>query len=728
MMITVCVCLLASFQNANYINALQSSVQELPSISPEPTGSPAPSPSPSNIPTQTQAPSFSLSPTTTPTLMPSFEPSDTPSNNPTLYPTDSPAPSPSPSDIPTTVPSQNPSLSLHPSTSLQPSASPSKLPSEAPTISFEPSVSASPTGTVFLVAKTVKMILPDVIGTMNTTNIELFEEETKLYLQQKVHQAVGVWTIEVQSITVTDQSVIGSRRALDITSNTNLLRRAEQQESKSLLITFQAVASAILDRSENFDLTLFLEILFENTDNVLELRATLEQEESYSQAVLIEQPESDDTVGAAKGPTITGALFGVSMSMVGSALLYLWIKKRRVNRDSFGEDPNAALKDPRTFSRSYDSQDEASATSTPRAFVVQSRTFETFQNPYYGPFTFRIDDDDEERVQSPSAIETSIVVRGGHNDDLRYEPALIRTESNIEVPETPVTAFTLNRTTFSTQGDSRYEDGDSAIEKYIGIQKLPPTEDENSVGSVLGTYPATSRWAVGNPIPAHNAASNQKRKRFPNVFKSPFRRVKADIDGNDDNYKGEDHECDEVTSESGEILIAGRSLTKHNNRNIISNLVRDEKNDDNADPLGNDLSAPVPTTIGGPDSVPSLLVQSTMSRSNSVRIVDEIAYLYSKATTTGDSQVHESSNLSILSHSVVADYAAWSGVGDDDDNDDVKKCSPTRSSTNHAAAGSDAHLTTALDGDKIRPNGYLSDNGDNIEEIEVYEDGELFDP
>lgn len=706
MMISIGVALMALVNNVNNVYGAQASIQDLLSISSEPTESPAPSPSPSAVPTVTQAPSFSLSPSITPTLIPTLEPSETPSNPPTLFPTESPAPSPSPSDTPTGSPSQSPSLSLHPSASLQPSASPTAHPSGAPSISF------APTGPVLLVAKAVKVIFPDVVGTMDKRNIELFEEETKLYLQRKVHHAVGVWEMEVQSITVTGQSVVGSRRALDMKNNANLLRRAEQHEPKSLLITFQAVAAAILDRSENFDLTLFLEIFFENADNVLELRTALQQVDSYAQAVFIQEPESDDNVGAAKGPTITGVIFGVSMSMVGSALIWMWMKKRRSKRNGLGEEPNSELKDPTTFSKSYDSQYDDPSTS-PLAFVVESKTFETFHNPYNGPFTFRNDDEDE-RPQSPPSIETSIVLRGGQGH-LMYEPALIRTESNIEVPETPVTAFTMNKNTFTPQGETGYEDGDTAIETCIGVQRVPPTEDENSVGSVIGSYSTTSRRIVGSAVKGRNEASHQKRARFPIVFKSPFRRVKAENSDGDNNH--DDHECNEVSSESGGIMAAGRALINHKNTIIVSNTIRNE-NDENAAPPRNTPSIAIPIAIGGPDFLPSL-VQSTVSRGDSVGIVDEVAYLYS-TVSMGDSIIRLPSNLSKLSHSVEADYAAQSGAGEDGKEDVAKNYEPTTLSTLRTPTRS--VVSTTVDESKSRANGYFSDDGDNIEEIEVYED------
>ena len=266
-----------------------------PTTSPYPTETAAPSPSPSESPTDTQSPSVTFLPSDSPSTYPSMIPSDSPSHSPTDAPTDSPAPSPSPSESPTLHPSYSPSISL------QPSATPTKAPTGTPSSSPSsyPTITASPTGIVFLLANNVEVEFPKVSGKMNDEQRLVFEEETKRHLQGIIDQAPGVLQIEIEAITVTGQDLVdanvtegdgNNERNLQYTEP-SVRRRMNTHTSKNLLITMQVVATAILDRTENFDLKEYLEIFFENEKNTRELQMILEQESEFNGFFL--EPISD---------------------------------------------------------------------------------------------------------------------------------------------------------------------------------------------------------------------------------------------------------------------------------------------------------------------------------------------------------------------------------------------------------------------------------------------------
>jgi hypothetical protein len=587
---------------------------------------------------------------------------------------------------------------LNPSASRQPSASPTDGPSETPTISIAPSTSASPIAAVLLTANAVEVTLQGVSGQMDVANTEFFEEETKLFLQEKIHQAAGVLEIEIQSITVTSQAVVGARRALDITKE--MLRRGVQQQgSPSLVITVLAVASAILDRDEHFDLSLFLGIVFENAENQRELRNRLEQLDSFSQAVFAQDPESEGnaTETAAMGPTITGAMFGATASVVGCGMIWMWIQKRRFINSETSEDARRKSSIPATFSQS-DADDDPCPTSRP--FVVDPNTFETMEKPKCDPCN--LGNVEQWRSTSARSVEENII-REGRIAQLRYEPALIRTESNIEVPETPVTAFTMIGTTFTSTKAGTHAERDTPLVSHIGVE-MPLKEDEGS-GCVLMGSPKEHLRSAGDGTNRDDNSRRKKKSRFDFDFRSPFRRGKqadngtvkfnaaaaADDDDDDDDVYDNDFD---VSSVSGGFLAA---LTNH-----IGNPSSNKGETEACQPLSED-PVKVPSTIGGPDALPSL-ANSIKSRDATVTIVDEIAYLYA----TNHGEIREPSNLSRPFFSG-ADFPVPSA-------DDFIECVTNRKTTNTPIP---CRWTPAVarSGKLNRPSCYLSDDSD-IEENE----------
>ena len=390
-----------------------------PTISPAPTESPAPSPSPSFVPTDTQAPSHSMLPSYSPTPAPT---TSTPSATPTDSPTESPAPSPSPSDIPTPFPT----------TSAAPSMSPTDLPSEFPSKnpSFSPTTSSpseSPTGPILLTIVGVKFTIQNVTGEreMSLPNVKYFEKQTTLYLRSQIQQAPGVFKIEVENVLVTDQNFVVHNDGGNFIVDPFLRKRRQLEASQTHLdVTIDVVVSVVLNRSENLKLDVFFEDFFETPEHENELRSILEQEKSFTQGIFIKGAISSSSASVKKpsnGTAVTGTVLGVLALIVGSGLIWMWIQTRRIavlQSNNSGKIENIG-----TISKSFESDDKRVAISG-------------------AGYTREIDDGDAQGLKTTRNDESCH--NENKNEKFEYIPTLMHTECNIEVPDTPVTAFAVN--------------------------------------------------------------------------------------------------------------------------------------------------------------------------------------------------------------------------------------------------------------------------------------------
>jgi hypothetical protein len=457
-----------------------------------------------------------------------------------------------------------------------------------------------------------------VTQTMQESHITFFQEETKIFLQNNLHHVPGVLDIQVQAVTVSSQKLVGARRR---TTEANELQRQLKQDKmqnpQALVVSMQVVAMALLDPKEHFDLEKFLDVFFENYENLLALRRSLEQEESFSKDIFWQRHslEGNDRDRSMAGST-AGAVFGVTVSLVGLVgVLMWWIRRKRIISIVDEEkDPDELHQ--MTFSHSYDT-DECLPDSIPtKKFVVDSRTFETtalslsHSKEKLMSTTERdapSGDDDFEHLEAQSDGNESVgsVIEPPH---LMYTPVLMSTESNIEVPETPVTAFTGAKSTLVTPHGSSIAksggysfDANSILDASAKIPPLPNTSFSRSEKAVCALH-----------------EDEHKRKhllpQIPHIWKSPFRREATKE--SDDDSKDSDGESDNgsdvvVTPFASEDIMVEQTRAMNHKKS-----------------LQNVRTSRPPIEIGGPDTIPSL-VQSQVSKDNSVDIVNEVSYLYS---------------------------------------------------------------------------------------------------
>lgn len=183
--------------------------------------------------------------------------------------------------------------------------------------------------------------------------------------------------------------------------------------------------------------------------------------------------------------------------------------------------------------------------------------------------------DDKEQPAIEKSMESTL--------EPPYTPALMTTESNIEVPETPQTAF------FATPAGG----GTKSVHSFGGASLLetpklrPRTKDETG--------------------PTSTSFDTKRKVLLPRLWKAPFRReVHNDFDEEEAGGDDDGSEVVAFTPPSGRRAHEKRA----------------------------DRYAPhPPIEIGGPENIPSL-VPSNAAKEDSVGIVDEVAYLYS--TTQGN--------------------------------------------------------------------------------------------
>ena len=490
-----------------------------PTVSPAPTESPAPSPSPSYVPTNTQQPSHSMAPSHSPSSAPS---TPKPSSTPTDLPTESPAPSPSPSAIPTPLPSKSVAPSTSPTVS--PSESPSQNPSSSPTTS---SPSVSPTGPILLTVENVKFAIENITRKqeMDPLHLKYFEKEMTFYLREQIQEAPGAFKFHVENVLVTDQILVVQNEDSNFSRGPVLRRRRRLEEMQTnLVITIDVVVSVLFNTSENLKLMALFEEFFNSNKHQTQLRDLLEHDEFFGQGIVTKEEFSSSDAFVKKevnGTAITGTILGLLALVVGSGILWMWIQARR----GVSSEPKvtAKIQNFNTISRSFESDN-----STKR----------------------EIDENYSQRSKSTrNSQECHVETDSLSNSQLMYIPTLMPTLSNIEVPDTPVTAFAVNGFTtpasangFMTPASTRSNKPTAALPKLLGesIQtQNGPSEKELKDAS----------------------SSNSRKQKLPlppkllSPFKSPFlREMKAG-----DTVEKDDGQDFDAFSISGVGLVAGEN-------------------------------------------------------------------------------------------------------------------------------------------------------------------------
>ncbi|MGK3741744.1 MAG: hypothetical protein ACI8RD_013822 [Bacillariaceae sp.] len=396
---------------------------------------------------------------------------------------------------------------------------------------------------------------------MNASNIEYFEEKIKIYLENHVYKYSEVFVIEVEEVLVTNQR-------LNMEGSNNTL----------LLVTIEVTASISLNSPETFDFEVFLEDFFEEPNHQKGLRAILENDMSFSGGMFIKKVEISSSKNAsvpkasASNKIVTGAVLGTVALIVACGLIWMWIQTRH-RILNFRSIRDRKLNNQSTDSKSYDSNDRSAAISygdaSGRILVTDSSSSS--------------DDINQNNQSHPTELndeETSI-----SNSRLMYIPTLIATESNIEVPDTPVTAFAING--FRTPRNDN--------------EMLLSTGEKSNQDELL--------------------AERKKKNLLPPsiLWKSPFHREskpKYKVDNDVEN------EFEASSSMFGAGVVAGE-----NNVGFFGGRKKETKVKE-SNRASTIQSPPPPTEIGGPNP-PPYAKSSIANDYGVVDIVDEIAYLYS---------------------------------------------------------------------------------------------------
>jgi hypothetical protein len=276
---------------------------------------------------------------------------------------------------------------------------------------------------------------------MNDKNREIFERITLEFLSSTIQTSPEGTKITIDSLIVTNQSVDAMTRRLSSTHIDAL---------HTLTVTFDVTASLLLDDTEGFDFSALLSDFFADSETVLALRDALKTSSTFfvqgTQGTLASNVEEDRGPQSTKtGETnslvsIAGALIGVAVTLAGSAAMFLWIRSRksddvpRLNRAFSGD-----LEDQSDFSvPSRESYRVRHLATSPKESEPPTTPGLTF-----GQFTW---EDSDEREQYPNekasppffspvgTVETNLMP--GVSDF--YKPVFISMESNIEIPDTPV--------------------------------------------------------------------------------------------------------------------------------------------------------------------------------------------------------------------------------------------------------------------------------------------------
>ena len=329
-------------------------------------------------------------------------------------PTESPAPSPSPSEAPTPhptistsptkAPTNAPSTSK-PSSSPTESPAPSPSPSEAPTMTPTPGLNAH-------VASNVVVTFENVGSRMNNDDIGIFETLTNEFLENTFPIIEEIREIHFDHVTVTMQSLEETRRKLV---------EFEGPIMYDLSITFNALAYIRHElEPEKFDFQEMLDSFFSDKSHVEQLKFILSEQVTFFKVVtkVSEAGDGDESANAKPSGSAVAVLGGIigSSVLVCIAFGFLWRRRR-----TSGLKIKKSISVCSTDSQDYDDENQLEP-YTPykaeRIFSIDSENHEAQLHPRYAI--------DRRGMISPTEESISKV------------PGFLSTESNIEVPKTPL--------------------------------------------------------------------------------------------------------------------------------------------------------------------------------------------------------------------------------------------------------------------------------------------------
>lgn len=428
-------------------------------------------------------------------------------------PTESPAPSPSPSEAPT----PNPTISASPTkaptnapTTSKPSSSPtespapSPSPSEAPTPVPSVSPSSQPTPSLNAhVASNVVVTFENVGSRMNNDDIGIFETLTNEYLENTFAIFEEIREIHFDHVTVTMQSLEETRRKLV---------EFEGPIMYDLSITFNTLAYIRHElEPESFDFQEMLDTFFSDKSHVEELKFILSEQVNFFKVVTKVSEASDGDKSA--NAKLSGSAAAVLGGIIGSSVLvciafgFLWRRRR-----TSGLKIKKSISVCSTDSQDYDDENQLEP-----------------YTPYKAERIFSIDSENHEAQLHPRyAID-----RRGMISPTEESIKVLSTESNIEVPKTPLCFATpssmAGKFTMDTPNDAfaffqnsssrnfftKVQDtlnwGENAIKETINGTTHVTTVKEGVVESesVSGTPTAQDGLVYQNSTISSNSSSEQ---------------------------------------------------------------------------------------------------------------------------------------------------------------------------------------------------------------------------
>eukprot|EP00980_Cylindrotheca_fusiformis_P031255 scaffold26088_cov132-Cylindrotheca_fusiformis.AAC.2 len=422
-----------------------------------------PLPPPSNPPTQRATMDPTRSPTSSPTKAPTISPTMAPTKSPTSEPSMAPStleptsfPSASPTKTPVSLPPTKPDETRAPS--LVPSAAPSSVPTAtkslsptAPDETHKPTQSPTtqgPTGPSFQTYFTTNELVLDGVsgGILKGDSQTAFVQITSEYLTNYVDNVLRDSTVKQVGVTVSDQSILDSRRT----------RRSLQGEV-SLSVEFNCILQVASSSSFNAQSLIngafattsrresYRELLTGSGDGVLEgitdvrLPGTKGNNNGTVNA-------GDDGLGAG---VITGIAVGIAFFILAIVvMLFLSSRKKSRGRRAVEETQK------NVSTGQLSSQDEV--VSTPRgrlnAEIVVDRSADdvsTLGDPFYGTHI------DERTCADKTATSASVQQNYDFWKLLGKDPAL---DAPIEDGEEEETESKVNRNTLYAEDDNSFEE------------------------------------------------------------------------------------------------------------------------------------------------------------------------------------------------------------------------------------------------------------------------------
>jgi len=513
----------------------------------------------------------------------------------------------------------------------------------------------------------IYIILEEVIKMHLQRHLDLVEEDGN---DNSTPEGVMDGTFEVEAVTISDSSLKQQQQQQQhMEGDAHDGEDDVHSHQFEVVVTLQVVAIAVLERESAFDLKLFLELFLGSDQNrmaIVESFQMLYEEELTTRNemnvdVNINGPV--DTSSNSRGSVLAGTLVGLTVLSVGFFVITA-LRKRQVERypnedkglfnlrtltasrsdessnDNNDDGPNKPSnrfnvngETERSSSEDFESKmsfpQDIWPSSTKSANEIQvssnhddgDRSHQSFQTTeqfsrnqhlHHGDDFNGTDDDNED--------DQGLVIPWAAPSHLMYTPALIETESNIEVPETPCTTFgsVFSWSRHSRRGDrsimTKQDDGDSVANNNETID-VEQKEQEVSFSPLSHKPPRTSQVKKNGRKSEVNKVSKRMSTLFNGGLFPSFHKKRADGDekndtpGNEDDAKSMDRptcvEDDETSVATGGLVFVAED---ESGLGFSIGPMDNQKNNENENQtvmhtVGDDI---LPIEIGGPESLPSL--------------------------------------------------------------------------------------------------------------------------